>query len=79
MTIIEKIAGDLNYLKNCNEFLDFNASIFKLERPKLVPNNLTLSEICQIMLAMKHPYIMTSNQLFTPRRILEILSSGYEK
>jgi len=31
------------------------------------------------MLAMKHPYIMTSNQLFTPRSILEILSSGNEK
>jgi len=79
MTIIEKIVGDLNYLKNCNNFLDLNASIFKLERPKLVPNNLTLSEICQTMLAMKHPYIMTSNQLFTPRTILEILSLGIEK
>jgi len=79
ITIIEKIAGDLNYLKNCNDFLDLNASIFKLERPKLIPNNLTLSEICQTMLAMKHPYTMTSNQLITPRSILEILSSGYEK
>ncbi len=79
ITIIEKIAGDLNYLKNCNDFLDLNASIFKLERPKLIPNNLTISEICQTMLAMKHPYIMTSNQLFTPRSILEVLSSGYEK
>jgi len=79
MTIIEKIAGDLNYLKNCNDFLELNASIFKLERPKLVPNNLMLAEICKTMLSMKHPYIMTSNQLFTPRSILEILSSGYEK
>ncbi len=79
MTIIEKIAGDLNYLKNCNDFLELNASIFKLERPKLVPNNLMLHEICKTMLSMKHPYIMTSNQLFTPRSILESLSSGYEK
>ena len=78
MTIIEKIAGDLNYLKNCNNFLDLNASIFKLERPRLIPNNLKISEICQTMLSMKHPYVMTSNHLFTPRSILEVLSSGYE-
>jgi len=78
MTIIEKIVGDLKYLKNCNNFLDLNASIFKLERPKLVPNNLSLSEICQSLLSMKYPYVMTSNHLFTPRTILEILSTGYE-
>jgi len=78
MTIIEKIVGDLNYLKNCNNFLDLNASIFKLEMPKLIPNNLKLSEICQTMLPMKHPYVMTSNRLFTPRSILEILRTGYE-
>jgi len=78
MTIIEKIVGDLNYLKNCSNFLDLNASIFKLERPKLIPNNLTLSEISQTMLSMKHPYVMTSNHLFTPRSILEVLNTGYE-
>ena len=78
MTIIEKIVGDLKYLKNCNNFLDLNASIFELERPKLIPNNLSLSEICQSLLSMKHPYVMTSNHLFTPRSILEILSTGYE-
>lgn len=78
MKIIEKIVDDLNYLKNCNNFLDLNASIFKLERPKLIPNNLILSEICQTLLSMKHPYVMTSNHLLTPRSILEILSTGYE-
>lgn len=78
MTIIEKISGDLKFLKNCNDFLDLNASIFKLERPKLIPNNLTFSEICQSMLSMKHPYVMTSNCLLTPRSILEVLSTGYE-
>jgi hypothetical protein len=78
MTIIEKIVGDLKYLKNCNNFLDLNTSIFKLESPKLIPNNLKFSEICQTMLSMKHPYVMTSNHLITPRSILEILSTGYE-
>lgn len=78
MTIIEKIVNDLDYLKNCNNFLDFSSSIFKLENPKLIPNNLSLSEISQIMLSMKHPFVMTSDHLFTPRSILEILSTGYE-
>ena len=78
MIVIEKIAGDLKFLKNCNDFLDLNASIFKLDRPKLIPNNLTFSEICQSMLSMKHPYVMTSNRIFTPRSILQVLSKGYE-
>lgn len=78
MTIIEKIAGDLNFLKDCENFLDLNASIFELERPKLIPDTLSVSEICQIMLYMKHPYIMTSNQLLTPKNILQILNSGFE-
>ncbi len=78
MTIIEKIAGDLNFLKDCDNFLDLNASIFELERPKLIPDKLTVSEISQNMLYMRHPYIMTSNQLLTPRSILQILSTGFE-
>ena len=79
MTIIEKIAGDLKFLKNCNEFLDLNASIFQLDRPKLIPNNLKFSEICQSMLSMTHPYVMNSNRLFTPRSILQVLSKGFEE
>ncbi|HXV67112.1 MAG TPA: hypothetical protein VD731_07810 [Nitrosopumilaceae archaeon] len=73
LTIIEKIAGDLNYLKDCNNFLELNASIFKLQHPKLIPDKLSFSEICQTMLFMKHPYLITSNKLVTPRNILEIL------
>ncbi len=78
MTIIEKIAGDLNFLKDCGNFLDLNASIFKLERPKLIPEKLPISEICKIMIYMRHPYIMTSNQLLTPRSLLQFLSTGFE-
>lgn len=73
LTIIEKISGDLNYLKDCNNFLELNASIFKLQHPKLIPDKLSFSEICQTMLFMKHPYLITSNKLVTPRNILEIL------
>ena len=78
LTVIEKVAGDLNFLEGCDNFLDLNASIFKLERPKLIPDKLSLSEICQTMHMMRHPYVMTSNQFFTPRSILQLLSKGFE-
>jgi hypothetical protein len=78
LTIIEKIAGDLNFLKDCDNFLDLNSSIFKLERPKLIPDKLSVSDICQSMLYMKHPYLMTTDQLVTPKSILQILTRGFE-
>ena len=59
-TIIEKITGDLNFLKDIDNFLELNASIFKLTNPKLIPDKLSLSEVCKMMLYMKHPYVMTS-------------------
>lgn len=75
-TIIEKIVGDLNYLQDVDNFLDLNASTFKLENPKLIPDKLTLSEICKTMLCMKHPYVMTSNRIWTPRDVLYVLIKG---
>ncbi len=78
ITVIDKIAGDLNFLKDCENLLDLNASIFKLDRPKLIPDKLSVSEICQIMHYMRHPYLMTTNQLLTPRSILQVLNSGFE-
>ena len=72
--IIEKITGDLSFLQNIENFLDLNASVFKFESPKLIPEKLTLSEICKMMLYMKHPYVMTSEQIWTPRDIFKALS-----
>ena len=77
LIIIEKIAGDLNFLKDCNNFLDLNASIFKLESPKLIPDKLSISEISQMMLYMRHPYVMTSQQLLTPKSILDFFSKEF--
>ncbi len=76
VTIIEKITGDLNYLQDVDNFLDLNASIFKLQSPKLIPDKLTLSEICKTMLYMKHPYVMTQNRIWTPQDVLNILNQG---
>jgi len=77
-TILEKINGDLNYLQNVENFLDLNASIFKFVSPKLIPDKLSLSEVCKTMLYMKHPYVMNSNRIWTPYDILSAISSGLE-
>lgn len=77
-TILEKINGDLNYLQNVENFLDLNASIFKFVSPKLIPDKLSLSEVCKTMLYMKHPYVMNSNRICTPYDVLSAISSGLE-
>ena len=76
LTILEKITGDLDYLQDIDNFLDLGASTFKLENPKLIPDKLSISEVCKIMLYMKHPFVMTSNRIITPNDILQVLSIG---
>lgn len=75
-TVIEKISGDLNFLQNVDNFLDLTTSVFKLASPKLIPDKLTIPEVCKIMLYMKHPYVMTSDRIWTPRDVLQVLSQG---
>ena len=78
LTILEKITGDLDYLQDIDNFLDLSASTFKLENPKLIPDKLSISEVCKTMLYMKHPFVMTSNRIITPNDILHVLSNGLD-
>jgi hypothetical protein len=66
----------LNFLQNVDNFLDLTASVFKLPSPKLIPDKLTIPEVSKMMLYMKHPYVMTSDRIWTPRDILQVLSQG---
>ena len=75
-SLIEKITTDLNFLEDVNDFLELNASIFQFQTPKLIPEKLPFSEICKVMLKIKHPYVITTKRLWTPRDILEILMRG---
>ena len=75
--ILEKLTGDLNYLQSVDDFLELNSSIFKFERPKLIPENLSISDVCKIMLQMKHPYVMTVDRVWTPLDILQSFSDGF--
>ena len=74
--IIEKIVTDLNFLNGVEGFLDLSASIFQFQTPKLIPEKLHFSEICKVMLEMKNPYVMTSNRIWTPYDVLQVLTNG---
>lgn len=76
LSIIERITQDFNFLKNVDNFLDLNASIFKFRVPKLIPERLEFSEICKLMLEMRYPYLTTSTRLWTPLDILDCLKDG---
>lgn len=76
--IIERITSDLNFLKNTDDFLDLNASIFQFKTPKLIPERLEFSEICKLMLEMKYPYLITATRLWTPWDILDCLRFGVD-
>jgi len=73
--ITEKIANDLNYLRNVNNFLDMKADIFKLESPKIISEDMEIPEACKIMSDMLHPYLMTKDQVISPWDIVMILGS----
>ena len=73
--ITEKIAKDLDYLHNVNNFLDMKADIFRLESPKTISENMEIPEACRIMSNMLHPYLMTKDQVISPWDIAMILGS----
>lgn len=72
-TIFETIQNDLCYLHGINDFMEFKINNFKLNHAKIIPDNITISEMCTIMLNMKQPYLLISNQLLTPFDIITAL------
>lgn len=68
--LLDKIK-ELNETKN--NLLELSASTLKTITPTLISDRLTVSEICKIMLSMRHPCVMTSEQLITPYDILNFL------
>lgn len=71
---LEKIK-ELSTTSN-NNILELSASTFKTVTPTLISDKLTIAEICRMMLNMKYPCLMTSEQMITPRDILDILCLG---
>jgi hypothetical protein len=64
-TIFEKIS-ELNYLDGIDNFLDSKISILHLRSGRIIPDNITVPEMCKIMLSMKNAFVMTQNNVLTP-------------
>lgn len=73
--IIEKIATTLNYLHGIDNFLDLKANIFTPVNAKVVSEELTIPQLCQNMLIMSHPYVISHDQVISPWDIVMILMS----
>ncbi|HMK33382.1 MAG TPA: CBS domain-containing protein, partial [Nitrosopumilaceae archaeon] len=73
--VIEKIATDLNYLRDVDDFLGMKASIFKLENAKIISQDMKIPELCKIMYGMLHPYVMTNDQVISPWDLIMTFTS----
>jgi predicted transcriptional regulator len=63
--IFEKIS-ELNYLYGIDNFLDSKISTLNLRSGRIIPDNITVPEMCKIMLSMKNAFVMTQNNVLTP-------------
>lgn len=78
--IIEKIASDLNYLKNTNNFLEMPVSGFGLEYAKVITKDIMVNELASIMSGMQHPYAAFRDQVISPWDIcLALLSDRMQE
>ena len=63
--ILEKIM-DLSYLENIDNFFEMKVTTLNLRNGKIISENITIPEMCKIMLGMKHTFVMTSKNVLTP-------------
>lgn len=63
--IFEKIS-ELNYLDEIDNFLDSKISTLNLRSGRIIPDDITVPEMCKIMLSMKNAFVMTQNNVLTP-------------
>jgi hypothetical protein len=71
--IFEKIV-ELNYLEGITNFLDSKAGILKLKSSRIISDNITVPEMCKIMLSMKNSFVMTQNNVLTPWDMINTLA-----
>ena len=78
--IIEKIASDLSYLKNTNNFLEMPVTGFGLEYAKVITKDIMVNELASIMFGMQHPYAVFRDQVISPWDIcLALLSERMQE
>ena len=71
--IIEKISTHLNYLYRIDDFLDMPCSIFQPAYAITIPSHIPIQNLCAMLYAAEHPYIIKDDQVFSPFDIIGIL------
>ena len=64
-TIFEKII-ELNYLDGVDDFLYSKASVLHMRTGCIISDNITVPEMCKIMLSKRHTFVMTQDNVLTP-------------
>lgn len=78
--IIEKVATDLDYLRNTNNFLELPVTGFSLEYAKVITKDIMVNELASIMSGMQHPYAVFRDQVISPWDIcLALLSDRMQE
>lgn len=72
-TIFEKIS-ELNYLDRVDGFLESKVSTLNLKTGRIISDNITVPEMCKIMLGMKNAFVMTQNNVLTPWDLITTLA-----
>ncbi len=72
-TIFEKIS-ELSYLDGINDFLDSKVNTLNLKTGRIISDNITVPEMCKIMLGMKNAFVMTKNNVLTPWDLIATLA-----
>ena len=72
-TIFEKIS-ELNYLDGIEDFLESKVNTLNLKTGRIISDNITVPEMCKIMLGMKNAFVMTQNNVLTPWDLITTLA-----
>lgn len=64
--ILEKIARDLNYLRNTKNFLETPANEFDLNHIKKLDSDTPIVSVYEMMFGMIHPYILFEGKVYSP-------------
>ncbi len=70
-TILTDICIDMNYLKYTENVLNLKANILNTESTESITNDMTVSELAQILSAQIHPVVMYEGNIITPWDLLD--------
>ncbi|MGQ0605745.1 MAG: hypothetical protein ACT4OD_02160 [Candidatus Nitrosotenuis sp.] len=72
--ILEKIQNELRYSYDIANVLKQRVSDLKPYKATIMYGDLSIPDLCKLMLTVKHPYVMTANQVLTPNDLIAVLS-----